>query len=106
MDSRTVKRLVLPAALVVSTYVSAASCNGREQYCEDIALRKNCESTEGCGWSEDYNECVNTCFLFQTQSECEAVERCFWEADGGSGPESETGGTETGEGGSCHAPFS
>lgn len=107
MDSRTAKRLVLPAALVVSTYVSATSCNfGPNRDCEDIAIRKKCDATEGCGWSEDFDECVSTCFTYQTQAECEAVERCFWEPGGGSGPESDTGGSETGEDGSCHAPFS
>jgi hypothetical protein len=108
MDPRTAKRLVLPAALAVTTYVSATSCKydpSKEEYCEDIVSRSDCESVEGCGWSEDYDECVNTCFMIQTQAECEAIDRCFWEAEGG-GSGSETGETETGGGGSCHEPFS
>jgi hypothetical protein len=106
MDSRTAKRLVLPAALVVTTYVSASSCKydpSKEEYCGDIESRADCDSVDGCGWSDEFDECVNTCFLIQTQEECEAIERCFWDVDGGG---SETGGTETGGGGSCHEPFS
>jgi hypothetical protein len=114
--SRTAKRLVLPAALVVTTFVSASSCKydpSREEYCVDIENRTDCDSVEGCGWSDEYDECVNTCFLEQTQAECEAIDRCFWEAEGGGsemgGSEmggSETGGSETGGDGSCHEPFS
>lgn len=88
----------------MSTYVSATSCKydpSREEYCADIETKADCETVEGCGWSEDYDECVNTCFMIQTQEECEAIERCVWDPTGGS----ETGGSETSGGGSCHEPF-
>jgi hypothetical protein len=91
--------------LVVTTFVSAGSCKydpSKEDYCEDIEHQADCDSVAGCGWSTQYDECLNTCFMIETQAECEAIDRCEWELGGNS----ETGGTETGGGGSCHEPFS
>lgn len=107
MHSRTAKRLVLPAALVVTTFVvSASSCKydpSREEYCADVESQADCDSVAGCGWSTEFDECINTCYLNETQAECEAIDRCVWFPDGGG---SETGGTETGGVGSCEEPFS
>jgi hypothetical protein len=109
MDPRTNKlapRLVLPAVLIVTTFVSAGSCKydpSREEYCADIETQADCDSVAGCGWSTEYDECTNTCYLNETQAECEAIDRCVWFPEGGG---SETGGTETGGGGSCEEPFS
>jgi hypothetical protein len=111
MEPRAVPRLVLPAALLVTTFVSASSCKydpSREEYCADIERQADCDSVAGCGWSIEYGVCNDTCYLNETQAECEAIDRCVWYPDGGgSGPgESETGGTETGGDGSCEPPFS
>jgi hypothetical protein len=107
MDSRTVKRLVLPAALVVTTFVSANSCKHRHEYCADIENQADCDSVDYCGWNAEYGVCSNTCYLNETQAECEAIDSCEWFAEGGgSGGGTETGGTETGGGGSCEEPFS
>jgi hypothetical protein len=98
-------RLVLPAALLVTTFVSASSCKydpSREEYCGDIEEQADCESVAGCGWSTEYDECINTCHLNESQADCEAIDRCVWEAETGGG---ETGGTETGGDGQCHEPF-
>lgn len=110
MDPRTPRRLVLPAVLVVTTFVSAGSCKydpSREEYCADIESQADCDSVAGCGWSIEYGVCNNTCYLNETQAECEAIDRCVWFSEGGgSGMGSETGGTETGGSGSCEEPFS
>lgn len=109
MHPLTAKRLVLPAALLVTTFVSASSCKydpSREEYCADIESQADCDSVDGCGWSTEYDECINTCYLNETQAECEAIDRCVWfPGGGGSETGSETGGTETGGGGSCEEPF-
>lgn len=106
MVSRTANRLVLPAALVVTTFVSASSCKydpSREDYCGDIEKQADCDSVDGCGWNMEFGFCSDTCHLNETQAECEAIDRCVWFPDGaGSG----TGGTETGGVGSCEPPFS
>jgi hypothetical protein len=110
MTSRTAKRLVLPAVLVVSTFVSATSCNdpSKEEHCADIEKQSVCESAEGCGWDMEHGWCHSTCDLYETQAECDAIDRCQWFSyNGGSETGgSETGGTETGGDGSCEPPFS
>jgi hypothetical protein len=108
MDSRTVKRLVLPAALVVTTFVSANSCKHEPDYCVDIENQADCDSAEGCGWSTEYDVCNNTCYLVETQAECDALDRCEWYPDGAPSESggTETGGTETGGDGGCGEPFS
>jgi hypothetical protein len=108
VGSRTVKQLVLPVTLVVTTFVSANSCKSdpsREEYCADIEGQADCDSVEGCGWNTEYGTCDSTCYLNETQAECEAIDRCEWYPDGG-GSGAETGGTETAGGGSCEPPFS
>jgi hypothetical protein len=103
MTPRTAKRLVLPAALFVTTFVSASSCtNLNKEDCADIEKQSDCDSQDGCGWNTEFGWCSSTCHLEQTQAECEAIDRCVWFA-GGSG--TDTGGTETGGGGSCEPPF-
>jgi hypothetical protein len=106
MDPRTAKRLVLPAVLVVTTFVSASSCKydpSREEYCADIESQADCDSVDGCGWNIEFGSCNNTCYLNEAQAECEAIDRCVWFPEGGG---TETGGTETGGDGSCEEPFS
>lgn len=94
--------------LAVTTFASAAACNdpSSEQYCADIETMADCERAEGCGWSADYDECVNTCAEITVQAECEAIDRCFWypdgQPDGGSG---DTGGDPDAPVGTCGEPF-
>ncbi len=102
MDPRIVKRLVLPAALVVTTFVSANACKydpSAEEYCIDIETKSDCNSAAGCGWSDQDGLCLNICDQIETQMECEAIDRCVWDLEG------DTGGTDTGGGGACHEPF-
>jgi hypothetical protein len=110
MDPRTAKRLVLPAVLIVTTYVSATSCKydpSREEHCADIEGQADCDSVEGCAWDTEFGSCSETCHLNETQAECEAIDRCVWYPDGGPGSAgTETGGTETGGAASCEPPFS
>ena len=97
MDPR--KKLTLPAALVVATFLLGASCKdnpSEEEYCEDIADMAVCDAEAGCGWSEEFGECINTCTLIMTQSECVAADRCTWE---------QSTETDTGDPGGCHEPF-
>jgi hypothetical protein len=104
VDTRTVKRLVLPATLVVTAFISASSCKGfqEETYCIDIENQADCDDAEGCGWSEDLDECTNICGEIDNQADCEALDRCDWsEGLDDDGTDSETGGGE-----SCHEPFS
>lgn len=96
---KTLRRLVLPTTLVVTTIVSASSCNHYETYCADIESESKCNSEPGCSWSADYDECVNSCAEIVDQSECESIERCEWSVPIDEG---ETGG---GGGPSCHEPF-
>lgn len=97
MHTRTAKRLILPATLAITTFISANSCKHDEEYCADIEDMADCDAEDGCGWSVPLVECVNTCSEFQMQDECEAVERCEWSEDISEG---DTGATE-----SCHEPF-
>lgn len=102
MDPRIAKRLILPATLVVTTFISASSCKNYQEYCVDIENMSDCDTAEGCGWNEQFNTCANICHEVQTQADCEALERCEWSE--GYGTEGDSG-TDTGGGESCHEPF-
>jgi hypothetical protein len=108
VNSRTVKRLILPAALVVTTFVSAGSCKHQPDYCVDIENQADCDSADGCAWSTEDDVCINTCHLNETQAECEAIDRCEWYPEGAPSESggTDTGGTETGDEGGCGEPFS
>lgn len=93
-------KLVLPAALVVTTFASANGCLDRTpDYCVDIENKSKCESEAGCGWDEQNGECANICYQIEDQQECEAIERCEWNPEFGTGDE--TGGEVS----SCGEPF-
>ena len=101
MDSPA--KLVLPLALVVTTFASANACERTPEHCVDIEKQSKCESAPGCEWDAEYGWCSSSCFKIEDQQECEAIERCVWdpelaETDG------ETGG-ETGGETACHEPF-
>ncbi|PRQ09080.1 hypothetical protein [Enhygromyxa salina] len=98
MDTRATKRLLLPATLAITTFISASSCKNFEEYCVDIETEAKCK--DGCGWNEATGTCHNTCHEIPDQADCEALERCEW-SEGLD--ETDTG--ETGGGESCHEPF-
>lgn len=108
MDSPRFK-LVLPAALIVSTMLNVGACNNApaegessddspSNYCADIETMDVCDSEPGCGWDPQSNDCINTCFMIADEVECRSIDRCQWNP---------LGGSETGEGGAgaCEEPF-
>ena len=102
------KRLVLPATLAVSTFVSANACNGplsEPDYCVDIEAESKCNAAEGCQWSDEFEHCINICSEIETQEECEALSRCVWYPDGD--PFGDSGGSDTGGANdpACGEPF-
>lgn len=108
MDSRTARRLILPATLAVTTFIAANACQREPEFCVDIESQKTCESAEGCAWLEDAGLCENACGEIQTEEACEATERCAWYPDGQSstGTGTGTGGEDPdGNPGECGPPF-
>jgi hypothetical protein len=95
MNSRVFK-FVLPATLVVSTFVSANACKDEHVYCDDIGRQKKCESESICQWNEADGSCGSACYALDNQEDCDAI-GCLWESEGGS----ETGGAV----GFCSEPF-
>lgn len=109
MDSPRFK-LVLPAALIVSTMLSVSACKDEltdgdsessddspSNYCADIETMDVCDSEPGCGWDPQSEDCINTCFMITDEVECRSIDRCQWNP---------LGGSETGEGaGACEEPF-
>jgi hypothetical protein len=94
MNSRVFK-FVLPATLVVSTFVSASACRDEHAiYCDDIGRQKKCESESVCLWNEANGSCGSVCPTLDNQEDCDAV-GCLWESEG------ETGGAT----GFCSEPF-
>jgi hypothetical protein len=100
-----IERLVLPAALVVTTIVvGAGSCksstsNGDDEgshvtYCVDIESMAACNDAAACAWNDAAGECENTCHEITVEAECVALDRCEWSIAEGSG------GGET-----CHEVF-
>jgi hypothetical protein len=119
MDSARFK-FALPATLVVTTFLCASGCKEQSSdegsdnadnsdetygpipdYCIDIENMTVCESEPGCAWDPQNGYCQNVCFMIMDEAECVAIEKCEWYT----GSESETGGSETGEGGYCDEPF-
>jgi hypothetical protein len=98
MDAKTIRRLVLPASLAVTTIVACRD-PFNAPYCIDLESPDKCNKKDYCRYDEALGECVNICGEFDEQM-CLAVDACEW--DPGTG-ESDTGGT----GGStdCHEPF-
>ena len=99
------RRLVLPAALAVSTFASANACNGplsEPDYCIDISSEAKCNQADACRWNDQFSECMNTCSEIEAQEECEAISRCEWYPDG-----DPFGGTDTGGSSDpvCGEPF-
>ena len=106
MLSPKARRLVLPATLAVSTFVSAQACNGPlggPDYCIDINSTDKCNKAEGCRWNEMFSECQNICYEIETQEECEALSRCAWYPDGAFDSEADTG--TGGDPAECGEPF-
>ena len=91
--------LVLPAALVVTTFSLAASCQHTQEYCVDIDKKSVCDSAEGCAWNDAEGLCENVCDEITDQAACEDIKRCEWsppiEGD------TDTSGNEA----TCHEPF-
>lgn len=98
VDSTTIFKLVLPAALAVTTFALGSACRDEQEYCVDIESKSKCESAAGCAWDSDTGLCQNICSEIEDEMECKAIERCEWSASGESG-ESDTGGA------GCHEPF-
>lgn len=89
MDSAL--KLVLPTALVVTTFLGAGACRDQgHHYCEDIETEPKCNAEPGCGWDQQNGECTNSCSQIEDKQECEKIERCTWEAS----EASETGGEQ------------
>jgi hypothetical protein len=120
MPPRTSK-LILPAALVVTTFVMTGACtsdpedgasdsqadapddssgdtaadttDGGVTYCIELFDDMSaCEAEADCVWSDEFNECVHICTLITTQVECEANDSCVWDPAGDNG-------------GYCYEPF-
>jgi hypothetical protein len=100
-----IERLVLPAALAVTTIIGVAgSCKSTESesdegssgptYCVDIEDMAACNDAAACGWNDADGLCENRCHEVLVEAECAALERCEWSAAEGT-----TGGEV------CHEVF-
>ncbi|HLT35660.1 MAG TPA: hypothetical protein VK034_05225 [Enhygromyxa sp.] len=95
-------KLVLPAALVVTTFASAGACQEHTpRHCGDIVTKLKCNSEPGCEWNQQDHDCQSVCFQIEDQQQCEDIERCIWDPSGGTSDGEETDGDP----GICTEPF-
>lgn len=112
---------VLPVTLAVSTFLSASACKdtpsaeasddsaeSTPDYCVDIESMASCDAALGCGWDQQLDVCINTCFMIDDEEECRAIDRCQWNplsTDGSGSGGTDGSGTEDDGPGACEEPF-